>query len=370
MKAPGRKLHKRLRQFEHEPPAAREDLRHEAQALQRVAVALLGVQQDGLAVERLALPRRLLEVARRHDLEPPAPLEFGEAVEIVAAQQSQHRGAHVAFHIVVPDAERAAVAVGGLVEPEQRLLRMRHVSPGFVIIGLEVERAAERIDRIRRAAQFRKGRADRVVGRRILGIEGDRAARRVERLVETAVAVEHDGEVAQKKRRGRLERDRLAHQVDRFVLVVEGVPGEREHVPGAGVRRIDVERAPQRRLAFHVALGLMVLVGRGDQRDIFGAPRAVRHLRRAGDPLGKGLAHGGDHALPVAVPRLSEQPHGRVPGAVAAREQPAPVGRERQKGPHRLVERAREVNERRVGGNYQIEIGDGRGGFPEVGQLA
>src|SRR5205807_6116542 len=57
----GGETHQGWRQLEQEAAAARRDLRHEAEALDRIAGALLGVQQDRLARERLALPARLLE---------------------------------------------------------------------------------------------------------------------------------------------------------------------------------------------------------------------------------------------------------------------------------------------------------------------
>jgi len=55
-----------------------------------------------------------------------------------------------------------------------------------------------------------------------------------------------------------------------------------------------------------------------------------------------------DHARPVAVPRLPEEPHRRIPGRVLAIEEPAPVGIGREQHPALLAERAREVRDARL----------------------
>jgi hypothetical protein len=75
--------------LEHELAAARRDQRDVAQELDGVAEALLGMQQDGLAGERLAAPLRLREIARRQVADAPARLVFFPAGREVAALE-QH----------------------------------------------------------------------------------------------------------------------------------------------------------------------------------------------------------------------------------------------------------------------------------------
>ena len=61
---------------------------------------------------------------------------------------------------------------------------------------------------------------------------------------------------------------------------------------------------------------------------------------------------------PVATGRLAEQTHGGIPGIVAALEQPAPIGRQRQGHPGGRRQRAGQMDYGGVGGDHEIEILD------------
>ena len=70
----------------------------------------------------------------------------------------------------------------------------------------------------------------------------------------------------------------------------------------------------------------------------------------------------GHHAIPIAGPLLTEQPRGRIPRAVVAIQQPAPVGAVLQHDPHRLAQRTGEMRHRRIDRHHQIEQRDQRRG--------
>jgi hypothetical protein len=115
----GEEVHHLLWGLEHDSPAALRHLRHVTHELHHVAEALLDVDEDPPAVERLAAPLRLLESARRRDeaFHAPAPFVFAPARRIIAAQQSHQAEMKVRIGIVGAESERAAVAGLGLVEP-------------------------------------------------------------------------------------------------------------------------------------------------------------------------------------------------------------------------------------------------------------
>ena len=71
----------------------------------------------------------------------------------------------------------------------------------------------------------------------------------------------------------------------------------------------------------------------------------------------------------VARVILPEQAHGRIPGAVVAVEQPAPIGQTGQHDPGRAPERAREMGDAGAYCNDEVEAGDERRGLDKVGQV-
>jgi hypothetical protein len=73
-----------------------------------------------------------------------------------------------------------------------------------------------------------------------------------------------------------------------------------------------------------------------------------------------------DHAVPAAAFILPEQARGRIPGAVLAIQQPAPVGNERQQHPDRLAERAGKMGDTGVHRDDEIEIADQGCGIGEI----
>ncbi len=63
-----------------------------------------------------------------------------------------------------------------------------------------------------------------------------------------------------------------------------------------------------------------------------------------------------EHAGPIPRLFLAEQPHGRIPGAVVAIQQPAPVGDQGQRDPDGNSERACKVGDGRITGDHQVQI--------------
>src|SRR5580700_9231070 len=100
------------------------------------------------------------------------------------------------------------------------------------------------------------------------------------------------------------------------------------------------------------------------------SPRYRRHYRRriarnsrAARRLTQGGADAGDHAGPRPAIVLAKQAGGRIPGAVLAIQEPAPLRYERQHDPDRLRQRAREVGDAGIDGDDEVQIGDQRRGF-------
>lgn len=88
--------------FQHNAGATPEGQRRIADELDGGTQPLLGVNEQGGAVETLAGPRRAAEVAARGGkaLDPPAPFVFGEPLIQPAEQQQQHRPVAVRRRVV------------------------------------------------------------------------------------------------------------------------------------------------------------------------------------------------------------------------------------------------------------------------------
>lgn len=61
------------------------------------------------------------------------------------------------------------------------------------------------------------------------------------------------------------------------------------------------------------------------------------------------------NARPVAETRLPKKTCGRVPGALLAIEEPTKIWKIREKNPHRLCHRSRNVNNRCIYRNHQVQ---------------
>lgn len=91
-----------------------------AQELQRVAQALLYVEQDPRSVQRLALPLRPLEIARLVGRLPP-PFIVPQTRRKVAPQQLQQRLVPARMGVLRVERDGALVARGSFVESAQQL---------------------------------------------------------------------------------------------------------------------------------------------------------------------------------------------------------------------------------------------------------
>ena len=74
-----------------------------------------------------------------------------------------------------------------------------------------------------------------------------------------------------------------------------------------------------------------------------------------------------DHRSPIAAGPLSEQARCRIPGAILAIEEPAPVRNEGEHDPDGLSHGAGEVCHGGIDGNDKVEVGNGACGLREVG---
>src|SRR6185312_5060000 len=130
-----------VRQFEHDARAARFDERQIAQHLDRVAVALLGVQQDGPAGDVLALPLRLREAAwGEFGGAAPAPFVALEAGVEVAERQRQQR-------LVPVRLRQGRIERDGLIEARHRLAGAAEIAQRAAAVN---QREGERLCRYRR----------------------------------------------------------------------------------------------------------------------------------------------------------------------------------------------------------------------------
>src|SRR5262245_8147262 len=72
-----------------------------------------------------------------------------------------------------------------------------------------------------------------------------------------------------------------------------------------------------------------------------------------------------EHRVPIVPLRLPEQAHRRIPRAVVTIEHPAPVRHMPESKPRRSTERPRQMCDRRVGGDDQVEALHRGGGVDE-----
>ena len=75
------------------------------------------------------------------------------------------------------------------------------------------------------------------------------------------------------------------------------------------------------------------------------------------------------YAAPLARLALAKQPRTRVPGAVVAAEQPAPVRRMRQQDPDRFSQGAGKMRNARVDGYHEIELRYQRSRVGKISEL-
>src|SRR6202011_351938 len=175
--------------------AAGGNQRQVAQELNRVAETLLGMQQDGLAVERLAAPLRLFEIARLQVADAPARLVFLPAGGEVAAQEVQHALA----------GERHAVAGierTGAAEARERLVHAAHVLEREAEVEVrdgeargERDRPAAGGLRFFRAADGAQRVGEIGMGLRVAGPQLGRAAEVFGRFLEPALLAQRRAQV-------------------------------------------------------------------------------------------------------------------------------------------------------------------------------
>ncbi len=87
-------------------------------------------------------------------------------------------------------------------------------------------------------------------------------------------------------------------------------------------------------------------------------------------PLGDGAGHALKYVGPLTEGRLAEEPHRGIPGRVVAIAQPTPIARRIQRQPNRCAQGPRQMCDRGVRGDHQVEIADhGRGVHERAGRF-
>ena len=133
--------HQAVGQFQHDARAACFDQRQIAQHLDAVAVALLGMQQDGLASDIFAAPLRLCETARGQlGGAAPAPFIALKAVRIIAERELQQSLVPVCLRHLGLERDR-------LVEARHRLAGAAEIAQRAAAVD---QRRGERLARDRR----------------------------------------------------------------------------------------------------------------------------------------------------------------------------------------------------------------------------
>ena len=266
------------------PDAARQ--RHVARELDGVAQTLLGVQQHGLARQRiLAEPQRpAAALLRRHAASPPARLVFLKASPIIAEREQRQRLAEMDVRVVLAQRVGLAVARDRLVVPVERGERAAALQPRSGMLGSGSKHPLVRIERGGVAAEIVQSEAAIVVRHRMAGHDrqrrielGDGFLGHSQRGVGDAAidprlgmlrhARQHLAEFGERffgatetqKRVGMLiehgdvvgvERARLIEACERLVVAFERMQDLTEIGPGAARARIDLDGGREQAMRF------------------------------------------------------------------------------------------------------------------------
>jgi hypothetical protein len=247
----GGERHQRLLDLQHH--LAADNQRHVAQELDAVAQALLGVQQDGPAGERLAAPLRLGEVARRQVADTPARLVLVPAGREVAAQELEHALAGRRHGVVGIERARLAKAREGLVHAVEVLEREAEVEVGDGKARRQRDGPAACGFGVRRMADGAQCVPQIGIGLGVVGLELGPAAKMPGRFLEPPQLAQRGAEVVVRLVMIGPQRQHAA--IARLRLgVAPGFPQEiAELVMGLDEIRIEAEGLPERRLGVLVA---------------------------------------------------------------------------------------------------------------------
>ena len=136
---PRRSFSKRLAEH-HDRGAAALELAREAHEQQHVAQPLLGIEQDALAADRAAVPRRLPEIGRRRLGQALARLVGGEAWRQLAAHQQRDGELDAGAAVVGIERQRAAEAADGLVDAAEIAQAERQIEEALAVVAIERDR--------------------------------------------------------------------------------------------------------------------------------------------------------------------------------------------------------------------------------------
>src|SRR5581483_11658726 len=280
-----------------------------AHELDRIAKALLAVEQQRLAAERAPVPLRPVETRPRrgHFGELPAPFVFLPALLVASRHEQVLRAVDAGVDVPRIERQRAVIGLQGAFEAAAALVQMREIEPALQEIGLQPQRAlvvaarpgevsglvqehaevrmrlAVRGLRLAAPPEILQHVAEVVPGERELRRETQRLAAALQRIVEAALALQQVAEVQVQLGRGGVELEREPREIFRLVDFAELRPGERERARRRNRARLGGERlAIELDRAVHVAgrmalRGALEAIGAGGRR---AAPRPGREFHR------------------------------------------------------------------------------------------
>jgi hypothetical protein len=187
-------LQQRLAEHQHRGAAAFQ-LACEAHEQEHVAQALLGIEQDALAGDRPAVPRRLGEIGCRRFGQALARFIGGEARRQLAAHQERNGELDPGAPIVGMERQRAAEAADGFVEPAEIAQAECEVEEALGIVAVERDRLEVMFHRLVEPVGGAQRIAEIGMQRGIVGIGRERQPVMRHRCLELADQPQRDAEI-------------------------------------------------------------------------------------------------------------------------------------------------------------------------------
>ena len=221
--------------FENDAGAAGGDQRGVARKLNGIAETLLGMEQDGLAVDRpLSAPLRLDKIAPQagNVFSPPAPFVFRQAGGKIAHAQQGQRLVDVDVGAIRPQREGAPVAGERFVVAAQLAQRIAALVKRIEVRGIECDRAVEAAQRVDMAPEFHQ-RPTAVMQRRdITRLEDERAIEHGQRIRTAAHGVEGGAVVRRRFAGGPVDLGHSGEQFERLDVLRALVTDHPELIEG------------------------------------------------------------------------------------------------------------------------------------------
>ena len=187
-------LEQRLAEHDHRGAAALQ-LAGESHEQQHVAQALLGIEQDALARDLAAIPRRLAELDAGRLGQALARLVGGKADLELAAHHQRDRKLDARPAVLGIERQRAAEAADRLVDAAEVAQAERQVEEALAVIAVDRDRLEVMLHRLVQAAGGAQRVAEIGMQRRIVGIAGERQAMMRDRGLELADQAQRHAEI-------------------------------------------------------------------------------------------------------------------------------------------------------------------------------